>query len=102
MSRVVRRAGARRGLAESADYLRRHSSARTARRFLAAAERAFESPAAMPGKGSPLDWDRPELADVRVWPIPRFKNYLIFYRPIDDGIEVLRVIHGGRDLENLL
>jgi toxin ParE1/3/4 len=102
MSRIVKRASARRGLAESADYLRRHASANTARRFLAAAQRAFESLAAMPKKGGLRESDRPELIGVRVWPIPRFKNYLIFYRPIEDGVDVLRVIHAARDLDHLL
>lgn len=101
MSRIIRRVGAKRGLAESAEYIRR-GSPRSARRFLAAAERALESLAAMPKKGGLFESDRPELDGVRVWQIPRFKNYLIFYRPIDGGIEVLRVIHAARDLESLL
>jgi hypothetical protein len=25
-------------------------------------------------------------------------KYLIFYRPIDDGIELIRVLHGARDI----
>lgn len=25
-------------------------------------------------------------------------NYLIFYRPIKDGIELIRVLHGSRDI----
>ena len=28
-------------------------------------------------------------------------NYIIFYRPIDDGIEVVRILHGARDLPPL-
>jgi len=28
-------------------------------------------------------------------------NYLIFYRPIDNGIDVIRVLHGGRYLSAL-
>lgn len=28
-------------------------------------------------------------------------NYVIFYRPIDGGIEVARVIHGSRDIRRL-
>ena len=28
-------------------------------------------------------------------------NYVILFRPIDDGIEVSRVIHGSRDMRNL-
>jgi toxin ParE1/3/4 len=28
-------------------------------------------------------------------------NYVVFFRPIDDGIEVSRVIHGSRDMRNI-
>jgi toxin ParE1/3/4 len=28
-------------------------------------------------------------------------NYLIFFRPTGDGIEVIRIVHGSRDLRNL-
>lgn len=28
-----------------------------------------------------------------------FPNHLIFYRPVEDGIEVLRVVHGAQDIE---
>jgi len=28
-------------------------------------------------------------------------NYVIFYRPIDDGIEVVRVVSGARDIRSL-
>jgi plasmid stabilization system protein ParE len=27
-----------------------------------------------------------------------FRNYVIFYRQIDGGIEVLTILHGARDL----
>lgn len=37
-------------------------------------------------------------ADVRVSPVPPF---VIFYRADDRGIEVVRVLHGSRDLETL-
>lgn len=29
-------------------------------------------------------------------------TYVIFYKPIEDGIEVIRVLHGARDIESLL
>jgi len=31
-----------------------------------------------------------------------FGNYLIFYLAFADGIEVIRILHGARDLEGLL
>lgn len=30
-----------------------------------------------------------------------FKNYVIFYQPATDGIEVLRVLHGARDVHRV-
>lgn len=33
---------------------------------------------------------------------PVSKRYLIFYEPIDDGIRIIRVLHGARDWESLL
>jgi toxin ParE1/3/4 len=30
-----------------------------------------------------------------------FRKYLVFYIPRSDGIEVVRVLHGARDLEAL-
>lgn len=28
-------------------------------------------------------------------------NYVIFYRPIANGIDVIRVLHGSRDIESI-
>ncbi len=40
---------------------------------------------------------RDELApDVRSFP---FGRYVIFYMPLDDGIDVVRVLHGARDVD---
>lgn len=42
---------------------------------------------------------RPELLpDLRSFP---FGNYLLFYRRSDHGIEVVRVLHGARDIPAL-
>jgi plasmid stabilization system protein ParE len=37
--------------------------------------------------------------DVRFWPV--FK-YLVIYRPDTKPLEVVRVLHGGRDVRRLL
>ena len=34
---------------------------------------------------------------MRSFPVKRYRNYLIFYRPSRDGIEVIRILHGARD-----
>ena len=70
-------------------------SADAAHRFLAAAEAAFERLAEMPGIGSQQVFRNPDLQGVRQWRIPGFENYLIFYRPLDDEIEVLGVLQSS-------
>jgi toxin ParE1/3/4 len=30
-----------------------------------------------------------------------FTRHLIFYRPIKNGVEIIRVVHGARDNESL-
>jgi toxin ParE1/3/4 len=35
---------------------------------------------------------------LRCWSV---RNHVIFYRPSDDGIEVVRIVHGARDAEKL-
>ena len=43
---------------------------------------------------------RSELrSSLRSFPVG---NYIIFYRPIRGGIELIRVLHGARDLRNAL
>jgi toxin ParE1/3/4 len=43
---------------------------------------------------------RNELAqDLRCFPVGK---YIIFYRPVKNGIEVVRVLHGSRDIEEIL
>lgn len=72
-----------------------------AERFLDAAEDAFNKLAEMPGMGPAWGFKSPRLKDVRFWPLKRFRNHLIFYRPTATGIKVLRVIHGAQDVERI-
>lgn len=41
---------------------------------------------------------RPELAlELRSFPVAR--SYLVYYRPVADGIQIARVLHGARDID---
>lgn len=82
-------------------YLDKHSVA-AADRFVAAVFAALDDLAAMPGKGSPKHFRSKRLSGVRSWAVPGFKNHLILYRPVADGIDVLAVTHGARRLRALL
>ena len=44
----------------------------------------------------------PRLAGLRVWRIEGFPKYLIFYRLVTGGIEIVRVLHGARDIDRVL
>ena len=41
------------------------------------------------------------LARIRIWPIRGFQKILIIYAAERTGIDVLRVVHGARDLDVL-
>ncbi len=73
-------------------------SVTAAARFLDAAERAFKKLADMPAMGAPVECRHDRLTAIRMWPIRGFPNHLIFYRPLKDGIEVIRVLHAARDI----
>jgi len=38
---------------------------------------------------------------IRFRTISGFSNYLIFYRQVDTVLEIIRVLHGARDYEDL-
>jgi toxin ParE1/3/4 len=54
-----------------------------------------------PTIGSSWETDNPKLTGLRVSAIRGFGKYLIFYRPIKNGIEVVRVLHGARNLKKV-
>jgi len=71
-------------------------------RLLAAFEDAVEKLAAMPGMGPERQLKNPRFQGLRFWPIKSFTNYLIYYKPTAEGIEVVPVLHGARDIERAL
>jgi toxin ParE1/3/4 len=99
--RVVRKPRARQDLLEHFIYIGENASVEDAERFLKAAEAAFERLAMRPEMGARRDYRKPSLAGLRMWPITGFEKYLVFYRPTDQGIDVIRVLHGARDLKRL-
>ncbi len=72
-----------------------------AQRFRAAFEETTDLLLRMPHLGSMRVSDRPVLKDIRVVPVKDFERYFIFYRPVTEGIEIVRVLHGTRDYASL-
>jgi toxin ParE1/3/4 len=99
--RVSQRPRARRDVVDHAVYISA-GNLEAAERFLDAVERAFAFLAKNPEIGSPRHCQNPRLVGLRMWPIRGFRKYLVFYCPRADGIEVVRVLRGERDIAAIL
>jgi plasmid stabilization system protein ParE len=42
------------------------------------------------------------LQPVRFWTVPRFRNFIVIYRPGTKPLQVVAVLHGMRDIKALL
>ncbi len=92
MSRVLKKPAAVRDLIANGGHIARDN--------FTAAERTFAELARHPHMGRERHFQR--RPGLRSWHVDGFDDYLIFYRPIADGVEIYRVLHGARDLRRLL
>ena len=93
MSGVVQSHLARNDLIDIWGYIAEHNP-RAADRFIDRLEGYFQKLAEFPGMAPPADHLGRSL---RTFPVD---NYIIIYRPAEQGIEIVRVFHGYRDLES--
>ena len=94
MPAVFKRPRAKSDLAEIWGYIADDSEAR-ADAFVEMIDQKFKILAARPEAGRL----RNELAEsLRSFPVGR---YVIFYQSVPEGIEIVRVLHGARDLETI-
>jgi toxin ParE1/3/4 len=99
--RVVQERLAEIDLIEHVAYIARGRPS-AALRFIDAVEQAFARLADMPEIGPVRQFNNPRLLGIRMWPVPDFRNYLIFYRIAADEVQILRVLHAARALESAL
>jgi toxin ParE1/3/4 len=71
-------------------------------RLYEAAEATFRQLASMPEMGAPRTYGRADLTRLRMFPVRDFPTYLVFYRTTALGIEIVRVLHGARDISAIL
>ena len=69
--------------------------------FLEAFSAAIDLLSALPRAGH-LRRSRGRLKGLRSWPLTRFGPYILFYLPTPNGIEVLRILHGARNIDREL
>jgi toxin ParE1/3/4 len=101
MAKVNKRPIVIRDLIEQATYIAQ-DNLEAAESFLVAAEETFQLLGRMTGIGKLCRFSNPQLLGIRQYPVKGFKNYLIFYRATDSEVEILRVLHGARDLKAIL
>ena len=98
--RVIRLPLARRDIVSAALYLEERNPA-AASRFVRAITDTQILLGQRPGLGVPRDFGGGRLKGLRMHPVQGFKRWLIFYIERPGVIEILRVLHGARDLEAL-
>jgi toxin ParE1/3/4 len=94
MAQVIRSERAQQDLEGILDYLDSQST-QAADRFAVKLDQTCDLHALHPQLGASAEEYAPSLRHFTVW------NYAIFYRPIADGIEIIRIIHGARDIPML-
>lgn len=98
---VVPRSAARRDMREATVHYTRVAGTTVAAGFVAALQMALNAIADNPAAGSPRIGQMVNRPRVRSWPLARYPC-LVFYAEFEDRIEILRVLHGRRDIQSLL
>lgn len=102
MVRVLKREAAKRDLIAHWVWYAEHADVEVADRFLAAAEKTLRSLAAHPQSGALTQLRSPGLKGIRRSSVgDGFGAILLFYLPIERGVDLIRVVHGRRDLTKL-
>jgi toxin ParE1/3/4 len=94
MSRYIINAQATQDLNEIADYFA-EMSIDAGERFFQEFDRKCRQLVAFPNSGKSYAEIRPDLRGLSL------SGYIIFYKLLEDGIEILRVVSGRRNLRSL-
>jgi len=80
----------------------RERNADAAARVFDAIENTSETISELPGIGTIWHSPYPGLDGMRVVTVAPYRNYLIFFRLVEDTVELYRVVHGARELEPIV
>lgn len=73
----------------------------TAVHFLVAVEDSIEEIGRNPFIGKRREFKSSQLANLRMWLVKNFSNYQIYYTVEAEIIEIIRVLHGARDIDDI-
>ena len=91
--RILYRSSAEEDLNQISDYILDNAGPITARRFIERIRKTCQRRAIFPLGAAEV------FPGIRSFPVGA---YVVFYRPLEDGLDILAVKHGRRDLPRLL
>ena len=100
-SPVTQRPRARLDLLEQFVYFGEEASVELAERYFSAVHATCLQLVDRPHSGALYNSGVAGLKGLRRFPVKGFENYLLFYLPHRNGIDVIRVFHGARDIHSL-
>jgi toxin ParE1/3/4 len=83
-------------------YLVEQDTPKVAERFLSAVRRTMEQIIRTPQGGAPKRLSREALQGLRSWPVKGFEEVRVYYLFYEASVRVVRVLHGKRDINNIL
>ena len=83
-------------------YLVEQEKPEVAERFLSAVRRTMEGIIRTPQGGGPKRLSREALRGLRPWPVKGFEDVRVYYLVHEAGVRMVRVLHGKRDINNIL
>jgi toxin ParE1/3/4 len=101
-ARYVVRPKADQDLDDQAYYLATQVNPEVGHKFLLAAHETFSLLATQPEMGWNCRLKDPGVGSFRVFRVAGFERVLVLYRPRPHGVEILRVVHGSRNLQAFL
>ncbi len=99
--KILFRPRARDDLEAHARWIARMSIER-ASTFLDRCEQTLHHLLDFPELGASRGWLTPPCQGLRFHPVSGSPNHLIFYRTLETGLEVVRILHTARDIGNIL
>ncbi len=100
--RYVVRPKADQDLDDQAYYYATVANPELGHRFLVSAHETFSLLSTQPEMGWNPKLRLPELNGLRLFRVTDFEKILILYRPLENGVEILRVVHGSQNVRRLL
>ena len=101
-ARYVVRPKADQDLDDQAFFYATEANTELGHRFLVSAHETFSLLSTQPEMGWNPKLRLSALRGLRLFRVTDFEKILILYRPLENGVEILRVIHGSQNLQRLL